>query len=617
VSAARLVASLLVVLALLLPVRAFADEPADVKTVVALFHDERLFPLNVTYDATFRTTFAARTAGRIEYFTEFIDYSRFLGQRYEADVRDALRAKYRSVRVDLLLVSSLLVLKLLEQEPDSLFPGVPVVLYQTPKEELPPTLPRRKVTGVLLDGEARLTGTVDLALHLQPETEHIAFVSGDAPVERALTNKARQILSPYAARYDVRYLTGRSLATLEGELSRLPVHSVVFYMGMRKDATGKTFIPRDLVGPLSESSAAPIYGPLDVYLGHGIVGGTFSGTEETGKRVTDLALRILDGEDVDRIPMENEAVVPTVDVRQLDRWGIARERIPRGALLRFDEPSVFRRYQWQILGAAALCAGQTALVMALVAQLRRRRAMEITLLRAREEVTHIARVATMGELTAALAHEVNQPLGAIMSNAEAAQMLLATERPDLDEVRIILADIRAENRRAADVLTRMRVLFRKGELALAPLDLGELVLGVARLCEALARSRKIKLSTDIAPELPKVLGDRVHLTQVLLNLVINGMDAMSATAPPTRHLAICAARAKDDGAEVAVSDRGIGISQDQVTRLFEPFYTTKRDGMGMGLPIVRTIVEAHGGAISVESAPGCGTTMRFTVRAAP
>ncbi len=236
---------------------------------------------------------------------------------------------------------------------------------------------------------------------------------------------------------------------------------------------------------------------------------------------------------------------------------------------------------------------------------------------ANQKLAHASRLAVLGELTASIAHEINQPLGAILSNADAAELLLEAGPGRLDEVRRILADIRKDDLRASEVIRRMRELLGKRPLERQPLDLNEVVAGVLQLLGGDAARRGVALEIDLAPGLPAVHGDRVHLQQVLLNLLLNGMEAMADTpACRQRRLAVRTAR-NGGGVEVAVTDRGTGIPPDRLPRLFESFFTTKPDGMGLGLSIARSIVEAHGGRIWAENRPEGGATFRFTMPVGP
>ncbi|MCW5555715.1 MAG: PAS domain-containing protein [Verrucomicrobiae bacterium] len=233
--------------------------------------------------------------------------------------------------------------------------------------------------------------------------------------------------------------------------------------------------------------------------------------------------------------------------------------------------------------------------------------------RQRAELAHVARVSTMGELAASVAHELNQPLGAILSNAEAAEMFLQQDPPALTDVREILTDIRKDDERAGEVIRRMRALLRKREMEMLPLDLNSVVEDVFRLISGDAALRKTTLTAELAPRLPAVLGDRVHLQQVLLNLTMNALEAMARQPAETRRLMVRTRINEDGTVEAEVTDTGPGIEADKLPHVFEPFFTTKPSGMGMGLSIARRIIEAHQGHVSAANNTSGGATFRVTL----
>jgi signal transduction histidine kinase len=233
---------------------------------------------------------------------------------------------------------------------------------------------------------------------------------------------------------------------------------------------------------------------------------------------------------------------------------------------------------------------------------------------ARQELAHASRLAVVGELTASIAHEINQPLAAILSNAGAALRLLGPEPERLEEVRHILTDIRADDVRASDVIQRVRALLARREMEAHRLDVNDVASDVLRLVRLDANRRGVILDPRLAPDLPSVRGDRVQIQQALLNFLLNGMEAMAETPPGRRRLVVRTARRHDD-VEVAVTDTGHGIPPERVDRLFASFFTTKPEGMGLGLSIARSVVEAHGGRAWAENEPGGGATFRFTLPA--
>jgi PAS domain S-box-containing protein len=232
--------------------------------------------------------------------------------------------------------------------------------------------------------------------------------------------------------------------------------------------------------------------------------------------------------------------------------------------------------------------------------------------RLRRELAHISRVTMMGELTASLAHELNQPLTAIVTNAHAGERYLAAPAPPLEELREILVDVAADAQRAGEVISRLRSLLKKDATRFLPLDLNELIREVVALTQTDAIIRNQPIALALAPDLPPVRGDRVQLQQVLLNLVLNGMEAMEPQAPAARQLCIQTLGA-GTGVRVGVQDRGPGVPPDKLETVFDTFFTTKAHGMGLGLAISRSIVEAHGGRIWAENNPERGASFWFSL----
>ena len=237
-----------------------------------------------------------------------------------------------------------------------------------------------------------------------------------------------------------------------------------------------------------------------------------------------------------------------------------------------------------------------------------RKRSEAALLRQRSELAHLSRVAMLGELSGSMAHELNQPLTAILSNAQAAQRFLAGEEADLGEVRDILADIVAEDKRAGEIIRRLRLLLKKGEVQHQPLNVNEVVQEVLKLVRSDLVNQNVTTQTELAPDLPVVHGDRVQLQQVLLNLVMNGCEAMAGTEKSARQLTIRTDRSEDGSVRVSVADCGPGIAPEKLEQIFESFYTTKPQGMGLGLTVCRTIITAHHGKLWATSKPGRGAT---------
>jgi len=257
---------------------------------------------------------------------------------------------------------------------------------------------------------------------------------------------------------------------------------------------------------------------------------------------------------------------------------------------------------------------QEKVMRGVVMDITAQRGSEQELEQVRSQLAHSGRVSMMGQLASALAHELNQPLGAILRNAEAAEIFLQSTSPDIEELRAIIGDIRKDDQRAGQVIDRLRSMLKRRDLESMPISIQDLLNESITLARADAASRQVGLEISIAPDLPPVKGDRVHLQQVLLNLLINAMDAMNGSSKGARRVVLSAEPDGQGKLLIAVKDSGHGIAPESLGHVFDPFFTTKSHGMGMGLAISQTIIVSHGGELSAKNNPdGVGATFRFTL----
>jgi C4-dicarboxylate-specific signal transduction histidine kinase len=249
---------------------------------------------------------------------------------------------------------------------------------------------------------------------------------------------------------------------------------------------------------------------------------------------------------------------------------------------------------------------QSGLIGTLLYERRRRRNAEVEAHERMAELAHMNRRATAGELSASIAHELNQPLGAILTNTETAELLLGSSSPDLQEIKAILADIRRDDQRAGEVIARLRRLLHKAPAEPQAVDANQIVREVFDFLAVQARAADVTLNSALDSKPLRVRGDPIQLQQVVLNLVVNGIEAVTSTPNGERRIKGRTDRLDDISVEISIADTGPGISSDRLGHVFDPFFTTKGNGMGMGLSIARTIVEAHGGRIWAENRAGGG-----------
>ena len=250
---------------------------------------------------------------------------------------------------------------------------------------------------------------------------------------------------------------------------------------------------------------------------------------------------------------------------------------------------------------------------ALLARMEEQRQTEEALQVARTDLTRVARITTIGELTASIAHEVNQPLAAVVANADACVAWLGLEEPNLPEARAAASRAVQGATRASEVITRIRSLIRKGGPEREQVQLNHVIEETIAMVASQAARSDVSVAAELEADLPEVVGDRIQLQQVVLNLMMNAIEAMTGVTDRERRLTLRSELREGSQVCIAVRDEGVGIKPDTMTRLFEPFFTTRAQGIGMGLAISRSIVEAHGGRLWAESVPGQGTEFQFTL----
>lgn len=578
--------------------------------VVMLYGSDYMLPAVVMHNQALQRTLEGGSPRRIDFYSDAVDAQRFDGSDLEAAFLALMRRKYSSTRVDLVVAGNQFAHDFAQRHRAELWPGARLLLHNSPDHIL---RDRQLAPGDLaVPIRFDFDGTIELATRLQPDARRLVIVGGVSDRDRLWRRGIAEAAARRVPPLEVVEIADGPLPRILDDLKRVPKDSIVYYGTMFRDAAGNGYVPRDVALDIARAAAAPVYSHIGTYLGRGIVGGALTDDEAEGQRIGALILAMLKMTPIAGGPMLPPAPgTCTVDWREATRWNLSLDGLPAECTIAFRPASIWHVYGPYIATAFAVMAIQALLIGALILQLRRRRQAEREVAQRLRELGQATRLATLGELTAAISHEVNQPLGAILSNADAAEMLLEAGEPRLDEVRDILAVIRREDLRASRVVSRVRALLTKRPLERKSIALDTLIADTMAIVRFEAERNHITL--DAIGERLQVNGDPVQLQQVLLNLLINAMDAVRDLPAARRRIVVRTSVDAEGTIEVSVADDGPGIPADRIDKVFDSFFTSKSDGIGLGLSLARTIVEAHGGRIRVENALAGGATFVVTL----
>jgi signal transduction histidine kinase len=583
---------------------------APSQNLLVLYSNNRLVPGNVEADRGLRDALVDAPAPHVRLFSEFFDSPEFGGDAYERTLITYLNSKYASHRPDALLVFSDAASRFVAHHRQELFPEVPLV-YAVVSPSVLRSLAVSSQDAVGVPVEYDFSGTIEQALRWHPKARRLVIITGTSARDRRWEARLRRDAPPLVGNRQIEFWAGLPTASLVQRLAELDDRTVVFTPGYYVDGAGALSNPRDAAARLARASAAPVYGPIDTFIGTGVVGGRMPSFEAVGRQAGMIVAKLLAG--VPPALIERPALAPTalhVDWRQVKRFGIDAAAIPADAIVHYREPTFWEQYRLVAIVATAIILLQAGLISALLVERRRRRTAEVTAQKHRVELAHASRLAVAGELTASIAHEINQPLGAVQTSADAADLLLQSDDDCRDDLRRIVTRIRRDSVRASDVIRRLRTLLARHEPERRAFDVDVATKEVVTLMSAEARRRGVIVDFQSSSNPCRVLGDQTQIQQVLINLVLNGMDAVGRLEPD-RRVVVIGAEEVGDRVRVSVRDRGKGIAAEDLSKIFDSFYSTKPHGMGLGLSIVRTIVEAHGGRIFAESNTGEGATFTF------
>jgi signal transduction histidine kinase len=561
----------------------------------------------------FRERVAANAQSHVTIYTESLDLSRFGGASHEQSLRGYFREKYHDRPIGVVVAIGTATLELVQSWRDELWPGIPVVFGLIDENDLARVKPQPELTGGTVN--LRLEDAVRAARAVVPDLSGIVFVGDDWNRQPVFGHWKNEIATA-AAGLQVTELVGLPMNELRQRVAALPDRSAIIYSAVYSDEEGGFYPPAVSLKFVAKSANRPIVVAAETFLEPGGIGGFVLRPEAIGTDAAARATRIIGGEATAGIPITpTNAVKPIFNWLQMQRWNVSEAALPAGSEIRFRAPGLWQQYRWQSILILAVLLTQAGLIWILLHERKRRGDAEQDARRRLSELAHVHRQSIAGELSSSIAHELNQPLGSILTNAETAELIIDSPNPDLRELKEILADIRHDDLRASQIIGHMRSLLKRTPFELKEVDLNEVMREAFELMSAQAATRNVALYLNTAPGRLRVTGDSIQLQQVILNLVFNAMDAM--TVIPFGRTIIGKTEIEEGRALISILDSGPGIPAENPTEIFDPFFTTKEQGMGIGLSIARTIVQAHKGRIWAENQPEGGATFSISLPLLP
>jgi signal transduction histidine kinase len=532
--------------------------------------------------------------------------ARFSDENPEAPFVEYLSALFANRPLDVIVSIGAPAADFVQRHRRRLFPTTPMVLTAVDQRRVQYS----NLTGndVAVAVNINYLSAFENILQVLPDTKDVIVVVGSSPIEKFWKEAIGKQAAPLTNRIKLSWTDELPFEELLKQASALPPHTAIFWELMIVDAAGVVHEGNLPLERLHAVANAPIFSYDESFFGNGIVGGPLLLVADTSRLTATVAVRILKGEkagDIKVSPVEFSA--PRFDWGQMQRWGISEKNLPPGSEILFRDPTVWEQYRAHILAVTAAILIQAALIFWLLYEHWRRQRAEILARNTMSELSHVNRLATAGQLSASIAHEVNQPLAGIVANAQAALRWL--EKANVGEVREGLKRIVSEGHRASDIITNLRAMFKSDVQEKALVDINKLVLSVLALVRIDLQKHEIKLQTQLDDRIPQVLGNQVQLQQVISNLVMNAIESMGSSQ--TRALRIKTEPSQSNTVQVSIEDTGTGVKSSDVAQLFKPMFTTKARGMGMGLSICQSIIENHDGRIWVSPGATGGSIFQF------
>ena len=501
---------------------------AEPKRVLMLHSFGLRFKPWTDYAQFIRSEISRRAQRPIDFDDQSLLNARLTDDTSDGPFVDYLHALYAEKPPDLILAIGAPAANFVQRYRQRIFPGTPMLF--TAVEARRVQYDKLTEDDTVVAAAHDFPASFENILRVLPRTKTIAIVNGASPNETFWLGELRRETAPLAGRVELKFYNELSFEDILKDAANLPPHSAIFWHLMNVDAAGVAHEANAALSRLSATANAPVFSYIDSFFGDTTVGGPMHSVEEGSTVAAAVAVRILNGEkagDIKTPPTRYAS--PKFDWRQMQRWGISESDLPPGSTVLFKPPTMWETYRSQILTVSGVILLQAVFIALLLHERRRRHSAETDSRQRMVELAHVNRFSTAGEMAASIAHEINQPLGAILNNVETAKIILESASPNLNEVKEIVGDIGRDNRRAGEVIRRLRSYVMKAPFEKKDFDLNDLVAETVSFLAPQARSRQVVLRSKLTQAPLRINGDPIQLQQVLSNLILNAVDAASDT----------------------------------------------------------------------------------------
>lgn len=601
---------------------------SEVKPVVAQQNESKniliLFSMNqglVAYQLileNFKDVLREEYGKPFKLSVEYLDVGKFPDLSYQQFLFDRINAKYKNTHLDLIVFVGPSIIPLINNYAAQYLKEIPAISidFKDPFDQNKSYSINSKTTTILVDVDAK--SNFELAFKLFPKNNSVYVISGSAKVDKFLLKIVMSESHEYEKSKKIIFWQDMPMEVLLEKAVQIPNESIIFIPSFTLDSLGTSYNMAEVIRLISQKTNTPIFVLLDTPFEDGAFGGYVSSMKFTGIKIGKATLKILNGEDPQSVNVEDVALNQYMfDGKALKKWNLVNsDLIPDNSIIINEEIDFIDNYKWILLAGTLFLIFQSLLIVNLVRLNKKQKTMTGQIIETENryrELVREDRLQRMAELTASLSHELNQPLAAILSSAQAGLRFINSNRSDTQTIKEIFQNIVEDDKRAASVISSVRSMMKLEKREKEKVDLNELIREVIKIFSGEAAKKEIKIEVDLLERPVFISADSIQIQQVVLNFVFNAAHSMEDIESDNK-LIVINEILNDNSVTVQVQDYGIGIKEEIKEKIFKPFITTRSKGFGIGLAVSKAIIEAHNGKISAENNPDIGATFSFELK---